>query len=112
MIILYGIKNCDSCKKARKWLDLNKIDYIYHDIRINGLDAMILGEWSSTINLESLLNRRSTTWRKLSKTDKQRINNENIIHYFLTYPTLIKRPIIKYKNSIFVGFDPEIFSRQ
>ena len=107
MIILYGLKNCDSCTKAKKWLTLKKIDYIYHDIRIDGLNEATLELWSNIVNLELLLNRRSTTWRNLPDADKNKINNENIINYFLMYPTLIKRPIIKNNNSIFIGFNPD-----
>jgi|TARA_B110000914_G_C15518200_1_gene475069 arsenate reductase len=107
MIILYGLKNCDSCKKAKKWLALNKINYNYHDIRADGLNEVTLELWSNIVNLELLLNRRSTTWRNLPDADKNKINNENIIHYFLAYPTLIKRPIIKNNNLIFIGFNSD-----
>jgi len=112
MITLYGIKNCDSCQKAKKWLTLNKINHTFHDFRQDGLNEDTLMSWSTLINLELCLNRRSITWRNLSGIDKNTINGQNIINYFLKYPTLIKRPILKNNNSITVGFDPDVFTKE
>ena len=112
MITLYGLKNCDSCQKAKKWLNFNDVDYTYHDIRQDGLNEATLMLWSHSIDLEICLNRRSTTWRNLPDTDKNKINNQNVINYFLKYPTLIKRPILKNNNSIIIGFDSKVYVRE
>ena len=112
MITLYGLKNCDSCQKAKKWLNFNNVGYTYHDIRQDGLNEATLMLWSHSIDLEICLNRRSTTWRNLPDTDKNKINNQNVINYFLKYPTLIKRPILKNNNSIIIGFDSKVYVRE
>lgn len=106
MLILYGIKNCDACQKSSKWLEINGFNFTFHDFRKNGLDETILDSWSDLIDLESCLNRRSTSWRKLSESEKSAVNND-LIGSFLLFPTLIKRPVLHSKYSIILGFDHE-----
>ena len=73
MITLYGIKNCDTVKKARKWLETNKVDYQFHDVRVDGLDKALLESWVDALGWETLLNKRGTTFRKLSEDDKNNL---------------------------------------
>ena len=105
MITVYGITSCDTVKKARRWLDGQHIQYQFHDFRQQGLDKKCLQTWADQIGWEVLLNRRSTTWRNLTDTDRQNINEKNAIKLMLAYPTLIKRPVIAHKKGIIVGFN-------
>jgi len=109
MIILYGIKNCDSCQKAKKWLISNKIEFKYHDFRNHGLTHKILRLWLTIIDWELFLNKRSTTWRELPEDYKNLIDGKTCIDYFIKQPTLIKRPIIKDGQSIIIGYKPDVY---
>ncbi|WP_045860645.1 ArsC family reductase [Teredinibacter purpureus] len=111
-ITLYGIKNCDTVKKARKWLEQNSIDYTYHDFRLDGLKAETLSAWLNTIGAETLINKRSTTWKQLSDTEKQRITNGEALDIVLAQPTVIKRPVLMLANDTLVGFNEKIYTDQ
>jgi Spx/MgsR family transcriptional regulator len=104
MNTLIGIKNCDSVKKARKWLEQNDVAYVYHDLREQGLDKAALSSWIETLGWEVLLNKRSTTWKQLSEDERKDIDREKAIALFLAYPTLIKRPVLITPETIKVGF--------
>lgn len=104
MITLVGIKNCDSVKKAKKWLDANNVEYTYHDLRDHGLDKTALESWIKDLGWEVLLNKRSTTWKQLSDEDKADLDDTKVMFLFLAYPTLIKRPVLITKTGILVGF--------
>ena len=106
MTTLYGIKNCDTVRKARQWLDAHNIEYIFHDVRSDGLDKKDLSSWVKSVGWETLLNRRGTTWRQLPEKDKETINEANAIQLMLAQPTLIKRPVLVHKKIIHVGFKP------
>ena len=111
MNTLYGINNCDSCRKARKALDAQGIDYRYHDLRDDGLDRERLTRFLAMADLATLLNTRSTTWRQLDASDKQPLDAERARELMLANPTLIKRPVLQRTNSenddtLIVGFDP------
>ena len=113
MTVLYGIKNCDTVKKARKWLDNENIEYRFHDFRADGLDQAKITEWLSTIGSESLINKRSTTWKQLSDETKQSIvdgDEQAIIAQLSDNPTLIKRPVVETSNSAWVGFKEADFA--
>ena len=103
---LYGIKNCDTVRKARKWLDAHNIEYTFHDVRSDGLDKKDLSSWVKSVGWETLLNRRGTTWRQLPEKDKETINEANAVQLMLAQPTLIKRPVLVHKKIIHVGFKP------
>ncbi|BBA33520.1 protein yffB [Methylocaldum marinum] len=107
MTELYGIRNCDTCKKARAWLETRGIAYRFHELRENGLDRPVLEEMERALGWESLLNRRSTTWRQLSETDRQDLTREKSLQLMLRFPTLIKRPVLVANDKIFAGFSPE-----
>ncbi|BCG65121.1 MAG: arsenate reductase [Methyloprofundus sp.] len=109
MYILYGIKNCDSVKKARSWLDKHALAYQFHDFRVDGLDRelvqtfMIKGDW------EVLLNKRSTSWRQLDDTQKTDLNAEKAAALLLANPTLVKRPVLDAGENFFIGFNAETY---
>jgi arsenate reductase len=92
MTIIYGIKNCDTMKKAMKWLDAQGIDYTFHDFRKDGLEAKQLDGWLKTLGWETLLNRRGMTWRKLSDEVKDNIDEKSARQLMLDNPAIIKRP--------------------
>ena len=109
MITLFGIKNCDSIKKSRKWLDKNSIDYVFHDFRIDGLKKTMIKEFIANIEITQLINKRSTSWKKLSNKEKLAEKKLDLIELLLKNPTIIKRPIIKSKDKYLVGFSEEKF---
>jgi arsenate reductase len=104
MTTLYGIKNCDTVRKARKWLEAQGIDYTFHDVRADGLTKKAVTEWARAVGWETLLNRRGTTWRQLPDAAKESINQKTAIDLMLENPTLIKRPVLDHKKTIHVGF--------
>ncbi len=107
MTTLYGIKNCDTIKKARKTLDDNNVSYQFHDYRADGLDEDLLRHFEAELGWEAILNRRSTSWRQLSEEDKTDLNAEKAIQLMLANPTLIKRPILDTGEHLIIGFKAE-----
>ncbi|MBZ9558138.1 MULTISPECIES: ArsC family reductase [unclassified Modicisalibacter] len=105
MNTLYGIKSCDTCRKARKALDARGIAYRYHDLREDGLDAGTLARFIDLTGLETLLNTRSTTWRGLDETERQaaRDDAERARALILAHPTLLKRPLLDTGETLIVG---------
>jgi len=95
MTTLYGIPNCDTIKKARRWLDDNGIEYRFHDYRLDGITQKQLKEWSDELGWENLLNRRGTTWRKLDETERECINKTRAIALMVAQPAMIKRPLLE-----------------
>ena len=108
-ITLYGIKNCDTIKKARKWLDEAGVDYRFHDHRADGLDPAALDSWLAKLGWEALLNSRGTTFRALPDADKQDIDASKAIALMLTHTSMIKRPILDRDGVLTAGFKPEIY---
>ncbi len=104
MTTLYGIKNCDSVKKAKKWLEQENITYQFHDFRSDGFNAELLAELLTYTDLTALLNKRSTTFRNLADDVKNNLTDEVITENILAQPTLIKRPLLKHKQALLVGF--------
>ncbi len=104
MLIVYGIPNCDTCRKARKWLDGQGIAHRFHDLRADGLPAELLAAWIAELGWEALLNRRGTTWRKLPEDDKRRVDEAGAGSLMQHHPTLIKRPVFDLGDRRLVGF--------
>jgi arsenate reductase len=104
MITLYGIKNCDSVKKARRWLEANDLDFQFHDFRVEGLDEAIIIEWLKSVSWEILLNKRSTTWKQLNDPRKDQLDQTIAVELMLENPTLIKRPVLCDNSGCMVGF--------
>jgi len=104
MTTLYGIANCDAIKKARKWLNENDIEYTFHDYKKQGVPEKELRNWVEKLGWEILLNKRSTTWRKLPDKAKKSIDKTSAIQIMLDNPSIIKRPVLIYNTKINVGF--------
>lgn len=103
-ITLYGIPNCDTVKKARKWLEGQGIDYRFHDFRKDGLDAKRLKHWLDALGWETVLNRKGTTWRQLPEDVRNNTNAGNVAKLLLEHPTLIKRPVLDQGTQVQCGF--------
>jgi len=109
-VVLYGIKSCDTCRKARRWLGTHGIDYRDHDLREDGIDAALLAEWCRRLDWAELLNRRSTTWRSLDESRRAVNDAEGTRALLLAHPTLIKRPVLDTGDRLLVGFSESAFS--
>ncbi|WP_226648407.1 ArsC family reductase [Microbulbifer variabilis] len=110
MITLYGIKNCDTVKKARKWLEKNGVDYQFHDFREDGMDDVPLKAWLDEFGWQEVLNRRSTSWRALSETQKNTMDNDSAFTFASETPTLIKRPVTTSGGVTRFGFKEQEFA--
>ncbi|WP_110666991.1 ArsC family reductase [Salinicola halophilus] len=102
---LYGIKNCDTCRKARRLLDERGIDFRFHDLRDDGLDAATLDAFLARTDWQTLLNTRSTTWRGLGAADKEALDRDRARELMLAHPTLIKRPLLVRGDTLVVGLN-------
>ncbi|RED49828.1 ArsC family reductase [Aestuariispira insulae] len=101
---LYGLKNCDTCRKARKWLDAEGIDHQFHDVRADGLDRATVAAWAGALGWGALLNRRGTTWRGLSEDVKAGVDEAIAIDLMTEHPALIKRPVFDINGTLGLGF--------
>jgi len=107
MITIYGLRNCDTCRKARAWLDQAGLEFQFHDFREDGLPEGAPAKWSEAVGWELLLNRRSTTWRGLTEADRSDLDAEKARQLMESHPTLIKRPVFETEGAVLVGFsDP------
>ena len=110
MLTLYGIKSCDTCRKARKYFAENEIEYRFHDLRDDGFDIQMLERWSSRIEWTRLLNKQSLTWRKVPEADREGMNKDRAFALMLANPTLIKRPVLENDQFLAVGFSEKRFA--
>jgi arsenate reductase len=107
-ITIYGIRNCDTMKKARAFLDKQGVGYAFHDYKASGIEKRKLESWSKKAGWETLLNRAGTTFRKLPESDKQNITEKKAIALMLAQPSMIKRPVLELPGGkLLVGFNPE-----
>ena len=111
MITIYGIPNCDTVKKARKWLDTHGVEYSFHDFKKKGLDRATLLDWTKLVGWEILLNRRGMMWRKLSDEAKAGIDKSGAIEIMLETPSIIKRPVLQMGDKLHVGFSEQRYSK-
>ena len=111
-ITIYGIRNCDTMKKARSWLDSHGVAYDFHDYKTAGIDKDRLKRWSEALGWETLLNRAGTTFRKLPDADKEGLNEKKALALMLAQPSMIKRPVLDLDGKLLVGFKPEIYAKQ
>jgi arsenate reductase len=110
-IAIYGIKNCDTMKKARAWLDKHKVDYDFHDYKAAGIERERLERWTKKVGWETLLNRAGTTFRKLPDKDKNSVTEAKAIALMLKQPSMIKRPVVDAGGGkLLVGFKPEQYA--
>ena len=107
---LYGIRNCDTMKKARAWLDEHGVACVFHDYKVEGIDQAKLREWIDAVGWEPLLNRAGTTFRKLPDAKKKDIDERRAIALMLEQPSMIKRPVLEHGRKLLVGFSPEKYS--
>ena len=111
-ITIYGIKNCDTMKKARTWLDGHDVAYTFHDYKAEGIDKASLERWSKEVGWEVLLNRAGTTFRALPDKDKEGLNEKKAIALMIAQPSMIKRPVLDVGGKLLLGFKPEIYEKQ
>ncbi|HEY8571165.1 ArsC family reductase [Phenylobacterium sp.] len=104
---LYGIRNCDTMKKAWTWLDQAGIAYAFHDYKKEGIDRERLERWADQVGWETLLNRAGTTFRKLPDADRQDLTRDKAIALMLAQPSMIKRPVLETEQGLLVGFKPD-----
>ncbi|MEM9468550.1 MAG: ArsC family reductase [Pseudomonadota bacterium] len=107
MITIYGIKNCDTMKKAFKWLNENNIAYDFHDYKKQGIDKAVLKQAIQELGLDSVINRRGTTWRQLDDAIKESMNETLAIEVAIDNPSIIKRPLLVTNENMVIGFKAE-----
>ena len=103
-IDVYGIPNCDTVKKARKWLDAQGVDYAFHDYKKEGADHAKLRRWIAAAGVDTVLNRRGTTFRKLTDAEKADIDAEKAVTLLQQHPSMIKRPVVEHPGGVLIGF--------
>jgi arsenate reductase (glutaredoxin) len=109
-VTIYGIKSCDTMKKARAWLAAHAVPYVFHDYKVQGIDHGTLQAWARSVGWETLLNRAGTTYRKLSDASKADLDQRKAIALMLSQPSMIKRPVLEEDGRLIVGFTPETYS--
>ncbi|PDT04012.1 ArsC family reductase [Rhizobium chutanense] len=107
---IYGIKNCDTMKKARSWLEDHGVAYEFHDYKSLGIDRAHLETWIDQAGLDTVLNRAGTTFRKLPDAEREDLSREKAIALMLDQPSMIKRPVLETKGKLLIGFKPEIYA--
>lgn len=112
MITLYGIPNCDTVRKARRWLDQHQISYVFHDFRKDGLKADLLEGWLKQFDWEQLINRRGTTWRQLDAETRESIDKINVVSLLQKYPAMIRRPVLDVDGRVNIGFEEQTYKEQ
>jgi arsenate reductase len=110
-VTLYGIKNCDTMKKARAWLDEHGVAYTFHDYKAQGVDKATLGRWTKEVSWEVLLNRAGTTFKKLPDEDRENVTEKQAIALMEAQPSMIKRPVLDVGGKLTVGFKPENYAK-
>ena len=110
-VTIYGIKNCDTMKKARAWLDKHGVDYAFHDYKAAGIERTQLEQWAKKVGWETLLNRAGTTFKKLPDKEKGGITQAKALTLMLTQPSMIKRPVLDIGGTLLVGFQPEQYAK-
>lgn len=109
-IVLYGIPNCDTVKKARTWLAARSVQHVFHDFKKTGLDRATIESWLAELDWEVLVNRKGTTWRKLDDESKAAVTDaDSAIALMLASPSVIKRPILATGTTISVGFSDDLY---
>jgi len=111
-VTIFGIKNCDTMKKARAWLDSHAVAYSFHDYKSEGIAKDTLKSWSDELGWENLLNRAGTTFRKLPDAEKKDLNERKALSLMLAQPSMIKRPVLDISGKLLIGFNPEIYARE
>lgn len=111
VVTIYGIRNCETMKKARAWLDEHAVAYEFHDYKVSGIARPMLENWARSVGWERLLNRAGTTFRKLPEKDREGMNEGRAMALMLAQPSMIKRPVLDVGGLLIVGFKPEDYDR-
>jgi arsenate reductase len=111
-LTLYGIKNCDTMKKARTWLDEQNVGYTFHDYKVSGIDRVSLERWCAALGWGTVLNRAGTTFRSLPEQDRQALDVQKAIRLMLVQPSMIKRPVLEGERTLLIGFKPDVYEMQ
>ncbi|BBK37928.1 arsenate reductase [Allostella sp. ATCC 35155] len=107
---IYGIRNCDTMKKARTWLETHAVAHDFHDYKVSGIDRDRLEGWVGRLGWEALLNRSGTTFRKLPEADRANLDRAKAVELMLAQPAMIRRPVLETGDEILVGFKPEAYA--
>jgi arsenate reductase len=110
-VTIHGIKNCDTMKKARAWLEAHGVAHAFHDYKVAGLERGMLERWVKEVGWEKLLNRGGTSFRKLPDADKADLDERKAVALMLANPSLVKRPVLAAKGQLAVGFSPDMYER-
>ena len=110
-ITIYGIENCDTIKKTKKWFNSKNVNYFFHDFKILGCEESIAQSMLRQLGHHILINRSGTTWRKIPQTEREAITDETALELMINHPILIKRPIIKRKGIWLVGYNELAFEK-
>jgi Spx/MgsR family transcriptional regulator len=109
-VTIYGIKNCDTMKKARAWLDARGVAYVFHDYKSAGIERNVLERWVDDAGWEVLLNRAGTTFRALPEDAKEGLNAKKAVALMLAQPSMIKRPVLVARGKTLIGFKPDAYA--
>lgn len=107
---VFGIKNCDTIKKARKWLTAEEINYTFHDYRVDGINEEMIQSFVAQLGWEAMVNKRGTTYRQLSDEQKETLNQDSAIALMIEYPAMIKRPLLVHNDEYHLGFKADQYS--
>lgn len=110
-VTIYGIKACDTMKKARTWLEGRGVEYSFHDYKVSGIDAATLRKWAKQVGWEVLLNRSGTTFRKLPDAQKEGLTEAKAIALMVEQPSMIKRPVLEANGTLLVGFKADAYAK-
>ncbi len=110
VITLYGIANCDTVRRARRWLEAREVDYRFHDLRADGLDSGLVRKWAGELGWQVLLNRQSSTWRQLPPASRDGLDEDRAVALLATHPLLIKRPVLDRDGRRHVGFSESAYA--
>lgn len=110
MTTLYGISNCDTVRKTRKWLETNGIDFRFHDFRKDGLERAQVDRWCDALGIDTVLNKRGTTWRALPQAQRDNLDEAGLRALLVEQPALIKRPVLEQNGEIRVGFKADDYA--
>ena len=109
MVTIYGIKNCDKCRKAVKWFEQHNAAIRFHDLRADGLSAKLVGEWQKALGTGTLLNRRSQTWRQIPAVRRAKLDTTGERKLAVEFPTVIQRPVVAAGDTITIGIDEQVW---
>ena len=110
MTVLFGIKNCDTVRKARRWLEEHDIAFTFHDVRSDGLTHAQVAKWIDALGWEVVLNKRSTSWKTIDAPRRENLDANSVNALLVELPTLIKRPVLEYDGAVYLGFKADTYS--